>query len=120
MAITLTENAAKHIQRQLVKRDKGIAFRIGVKKAGCTGLEHTFEIADTIHATDHAFESHNVLVLIDTENLAFLDGSCIDFVTEGLNQTFKFDNPNVESECGCGESFNMKASKLDAQAGRDR
>jgi len=113
MAITLTKKAAQHIQRQLVNRGKGIALRIGVKKAGCTGLEHTFEIADKIQATDHAFESHNALVLIDTDSLAFLDGSCIDFVTEGLKQTFKFDNPNVESECGCGESFNMKKIKLD-------
>ena len=113
MAITLTENAAKHIQRQLVKRGEGIALRIGVKKAGCTGLEHTFEIADEIHVTDHTFESHNTRVLIDADSLAFLDGSRIDFVTEGLKQMFKFDNPNVESECGCGESFNMKKTKLD-------
>jgi iron-sulfur cluster assembly protein len=113
MAITLTENAAKHIQRQLVKSGKGIALRIGVKKAGCTGLEHTFEIADEIHATDHTFESHNARVLIDSESLAFLDGSRIDFVTEGLKQMFKFDNPNVESECGCGESFNIKKPNLD-------
>ena len=108
MAITLTENAAKQIQSQLAKRGKGIALRIGVKRVGCTGLAHTFDIADEIRATDHTFESHNARVLIDVDSLAFLDGSRIDFVTEGLKQMFKFDNPNVESECGCGESFNMK------------
>ena len=111
MAITLTENAAKQIQSQLAKRGKGIALRIGVKRVGCTGLAHTLDIADEIRATDHTFESHNARVLIDVDSLAFLDGSRIDFVTEGLKQMFKFDNPNVESECGCGESFNMK-SKL--------
>jgi len=113
MAITLTQNAAKYIQRQLIKRGKGIALRIGVKKAGCTGLEHTFEIADEIRATDYTFESHNARVLVDVDSLAFLDGSHIDFVTEGLKQMFKFNNPNVESECGCGESFSMKKPKLD-------
>jgi len=113
MAITLTENAAKQIQNQLAKRGKGLALRIGVKKVGCSGLAHTFAIADEIRATDHSFESHNARVLIDADDLAFLDGSRIDFVTEGLKQMFKFDNPNVESECGCGESFNMKTSKLD-------
>ena len=115
MAITLTENAAKQIQHQLAKRGKGIALRIGVKKVGCTGLAHTFEIADEIRANDHTFKSHNARVVIDADNLAFLDGSRIDFVTEGLKQMFKFDNPNVDSECGCGESFNVKKPKLDVK-----
>ncbi|MEO8012919.1 iron-sulfur cluster assembly accessory protein [Polaromonas sp.] len=115
MAITLTENAAKQIQRQLAKRGKGIALRIGVKKVGCTGLAHTFDIADETRANDHSFESHNARVLIDADSLAFLDGSRIDFVTEGLKQMFKFDNPNVDSECGCGESFNVKKTKPDVK-----
>ena len=115
MAITLTENAAKQIQRQLEKRGKGIALRIGVRQVGCTGLAHTFDIADEIRANDHTFESHNARVLVDTDSLAFLDGSRIDFVTEGLKQMFKFDNPNVDSECGCGESFNVKKTKLDVK-----
>jgi iron-sulfur cluster assembly protein len=113
MAITLTENAANQIQRQLAKRGKGIALRIGVKTVGCTGLAHTFDIADEIRPTDHCFDSHNTQVLCDAESLVFLDGSRIDFVTEGLKQMFKFDNPNVDSECGCGESFNVKKQTLD-------
>jgi iron-sulfur cluster assembly protein len=112
MAITLTENAAKQIQRQLAKSDKGIALRIGVKKVGCTGMAHIFDIADEIRPTDHSFESHGARVLIEADSLAFLDGSHIDFVTEGLKQMFKFDNPNVDSECGCGESFNVKKPML--------
>jgi iron-sulfur cluster assembly protein len=115
MAVTLTENAAKHIGRQLSKRGKGIAMRIGVKKVGCTGLTHTFEIVDEILGNDHVFESHNICVLIDDDSLVFLDGSRIDFVTEGLKQMFKFDNPNVDSECGCGESFNVKKPNLEIQ-----
>jgi iron-sulfur cluster assembly protein len=110
MAITLSENAAKQILRQLAKRGSGIALRIGVKTVGCTGLAHTFDIADEILPTDHSFESHDARVVIDADSLAFLDGSHIDFVVEGLKQMFKFDNPNVDSECGCGESFNVKKS----------
>ena len=113
MSITLTENAAKQIQSQLLKRGKGVALRIGIKTAGCTGMEHTFEIADEIRSTDHVFESHNTSVFINADSLPFLDGSRIDFVSEGLKKMFKFDNPNVESECGCGESFNMKSPDLD-------
>jgi iron-sulfur cluster assembly protein len=109
MAITLTESAAKQIQRQLAKRGKGIALRIGVKKVGCSGLAHTFDYADEIREGDHTFESHDARVVIDADSMSFLDGSRIDFVTEGLKQMFKFDNPNVESECGCGERFNVKA-----------
>jgi len=109
MAITLTENAAKQIQNQLAKRGKGLALRIGVKKVGCSGLTHTFDYADEVRAGDHTFESHNAMVVVDAHSLPVLDGSRIDFVRDGLRQMFKFDNPNVESECGCGESFNMKS-----------
>ena len=108
MAITLTENAAKKVLSLLAKHGKGVALRIGVKQVGCTGLAHTFDIADEIRAEDHTFESHNACVVLDTESLSALDGSRIDFVTEGLKQMFKFDNPNVESKCGCGESFSLK------------
>ena len=115
MAITFTETAARRIQHQITMRGNGIALRIGIKKVGCTGLAHTFEIADDIRPTDHSFESHDARILITGDSFEFLDGSHIDFVTEGLKQTFKFDNPSVESECGCGESFNLKATKLDVK-----
>ncbi|MFP9230904.1 iron-sulfur cluster assembly protein IscA [Pectobacterium cacticida] len=108
MTMTLTENAALQIQRQLEKRGQGIALRIGVKKVGCTGLAHTFDLIDKVGPGDHSFESHGARIVVDSESLEFLDGSRIDFVTDGLKQSFKFDNPNVENECGCGESFNVK------------
>ena len=108
MTMTLTERAAAQIRRQLDKRGSGIALRIGIKKVGCTGLAHTFELADEIRPGEHSFMSQGALLLVDAESLEVLDGSHIDFVTEGLAQRFKFDNPNVDSECGCGESFNVK------------
>ncbi len=116
MAITLTENAARQIQSQLAKRGKGLALRIGVKKVGCSGLAHTFDYADEVRAGDSTFESHNAKVVVDADSLPILDGSRIDFVKEGLKQMFKFDNPNVDSECGCGESFNLKAEAGKAKA----
>jgi iron-sulfur cluster assembly protein len=116
MAITFTENAARQIQRQLTKRGKEIAMRIGVKTVGCAGLAHTFDIADEVGPTNHSFEAHNARVLIDAGSLVFLDGSRVDFITEGPTQIFKFDNPNVDSECGCGESFNMKSKPNDTEA----
>ena len=108
MTMTLTERAATQIQRQLDKRGAGIALRIGVKKVGCTGLAHTFELVDEIRPGEHSFTSHGALLVVDADSLEFLDGSNIDFVTDGLKQSFKFDNPNVDSQCGCGESFNVK------------
>ena len=108
MTMTLTERAATQIRRQLDKRGSGIALRIGIKKVGCTGLAHTFELADEVRPGEHSFESHGTRLLVDAQSLLVLDGSHIDFVTEGLTQRFKFDNPNVDSECGCGESFNVK------------
>ena len=116
MTMTLTERAAAQIRRQLYKRGSGIALRIGVKKVGCTGLAHTFELADEKRPDEHSFESHGACLLVDAESLLVLDGSHIDFVTEGLTQRFKFDNPNVDSECGCGESFNVKKPATSAAA----
>ena len=116
MTMTLTEKAALQIQRQLEKRGKGIALRIGIKKVGCTGLAHTFELADEIRPNEHSFESHGARILVDPESLVVLDSSHIDFVTDGLKQSFKFDNPNVDNECGCGESFNVKKPRTSLAA----
>ena len=108
MAITLTENAAKQIHNQLAKRGKGVGLRVGVKKVGCSGFAYTFDYADDVQTGDQLFEAHDAKVVVDAESLSFLDGSRLDFVKEGFKQVFKFDNPNVDSTCGCGESFNIK------------
>jgi iron-sulfur cluster assembly protein len=114
MAITLTENAAKKIQAQLAKNGKGLGLRVGVKKVGCSGFAYTFAYADEVGAADQVFESHNTMLVVDALSLPFLDGSHVDFVKEGFNETFKFDNPNAASECGCGESFNLKKTNTAA------
>ena len=111
MAITLTEDAAKQIQRQLAKRGKGLGLRVGVKKVGCSGFAYTFDYADEVRPGDQLFEAHEAKVLVDGDSLSFLDGSRVDFVKEGLKQMFKFDNPNVDSTCGCGESFSLKETE---------
>ncbi len=108
MAITLTENAAKQIRKKLAQRGKGLALRVGVKKVGCSGFAYTFDYADEVHAGDQLFESHNAKVVVDASSLQFLDGSEVDFIREGLNDSFKFDNPNIDNTCGCGESFSLK------------
>ncbi|SFN56812.1 iron-sulfur cluster assembly protein [Nitrosospira briensis] len=108
MAITLTENAAKQIRKQLAKRGKGLALRIGVKKVGCSGFAYTFDYADEVRAGDQMFESYNANVVVDAGSLSYVNGSRIDFVREGLNESFKFENPNVDNTCGCGESFSLK------------
>lgn len=108
MAITLTENAARQIRKQLEKRGKGLALRLGVKKVGCSGFAYTFDYADEARVGDQMFESYNATVIIDAGSLPFLDGSRVDFVKDGLNESFRFDNPNVGNTCGCGESFSLK------------
>lgn len=108
MAITLTENAAKQIQQQLLKRGKGIGLRVGIKKSGCSGFAYAFDYADEIGTNEKLFESFNTNVVVDVKNLPYLDGSQIDFVKEGLNSAFKFSNPNVDNTCGCGTSYSFK------------
>jgi len=109
MAITLTENAAKQITRQLAKRGSGLGLRVGIKKVGCSGFAYTFDYADEVRAGDKLFEAHDAKVVIDQESLQMLDGSQLDFVKEGFKQVFKLANPNVDATCGCGESFSVKA-----------
>ena len=110
MAISVTETAAKQIQNQLIKRGKGLGLRVSVKKVGCSGLAYTFDYADEMRPGDRVFEAHDAKLVVDADALSFLDGSRLDFVKEGFKQVFKFDNPNVASTCGCGESFNVKQS----------
>lgn len=107
MAITLTEAAANHVKNFIAKRGKGLGLRLGVRTTGCSGLAYKLEFADEAGADDQLFESHGVTVLVDPKSLAYLDGTELDFSREGLNEGFKFNNPNVKNECGCGESFNV-------------
>ncbi len=108
MAITLTENAVKQIRTQLAKRGKGLGLRVGIRKVGCSGFAYTFDYADEIGADDLTFGDSDAAVVVDRESATALEGAQLDFVREGLKQMFKFDNPNVDSTCGCGESFNFK------------
>ncbi|VXC99445.1 iron-binding protein, believed to be involved in Fe-S protein formation or repair [Pseudomonas sp. 8Z] len=107
MAITMTEAAARHVQRSIEGRGKGEGIRLGVRTTGCSGLAYVLEFVDELAAEDQVFENHGVKVIIDPKSLAYLDGTELDFVKEGLNEGFKFNNPNVRGECGCGESFNV-------------
>ena len=105
--ITLTQKAAQHVQSYLAKRGKGVGLRVGVRTSGCSGLAYKLEFADAINAEDHQFESHGVKVLVDPKSLQYIDGTELDYTREGLNEGFKFRNPRVKDECGCGESFNV-------------
>ena len=107
MAVTLTEKAATHVQGFLAKRGKGVGLRLGVRTTGCSGMAYKLEFADDVTPDDLVFESHGLKVLVDPKSLAYLDGTELDFVREGLNEGFKFNNPNVKDQCGCGESFHV-------------
>jgi iron-sulfur cluster assembly protein len=107
MAITLTEAAAKRVQAFLDKRGEGIGLRLGVKTSGCSGMAYVIEFVDDLDDGDQVFEDHGVKVVIDPKSLIYLDGTEVDFTREGLNEGFKFNNPNAANECGCGESFTV-------------
>jgi iron-sulfur cluster assembly protein len=101
----MTERAARHVQRSLEKRGSGIGVRLAVKTSGCSGFAYALEFVDAAAADDTTFDCHGVRILVDPRSLAFLDGTELDFVREGLNEGFRFNNPNASSNCGCGESF---------------
>ncbi|HEX5538541.1 MAG TPA: iron-sulfur cluster assembly protein IscA [Methylophilaceae bacterium] len=107
MAITLTEPAANRVQKYLANRGKGIGLRLGVKTTGCSGMAYTLEFVDEAQPEDVVFESHGIKVMVDPKSLTYIDGTELDFAREGINEGFKFNNPNVKDECGCGESFTV-------------
>jgi iron-sulfur cluster assembly protein len=105
--ITLTEKAASHVQSYLAKRGRGVGLRVGVRTSGCSGLAYKLEFADAVNPEDLRFESHGVTLVVDPKSLQYIDGTELDYSREGLNEGFRFRNPNVKDECGCGESFNV-------------
>ena len=107
MAVTLTNSAADHIQKYLDKRGKGIGLRLGVRTTGCSGMAYKLEYVDRQEPEDKVFESHGVKVFIDPKSLVYLQGTELDYAREGLNEGFKFQNPNEKATCGCGESFTV-------------
>ncbi len=105
MAISLTENAEKQIKKQLMARGKGLGLKLSVKEAGCTGFAYVLDYADELVEGDVVYEQNDVSVIINEKDLKFLDGVEVDYRREGINEAFKFNNPNVKDTCGCGESF---------------
>ena len=105
MSVSLTPAAARHVAKSLVKRGSGIGLRLAVKTSGCNGFAYALEFVDAANDDDECFETHGVKVIVDPRSLGMLAGTELDFVREGLNEGFKFNNPNAKANCGCGESF---------------
>ena len=107
MPVSLTPAAAERVRSFILSRGRGLGLRLGVKKTGCSGFAYVVSYAEEVAAGDAVFEDQGVKVIVDSDSLRYLDGTEIDFVKQGLNEAFKFRNPNVLGECGCGESFNV-------------
>ena len=107
MAISLTETAASRVSTFLEQRGKGVGLRLGVKTHGCSGMAYVMEFADEVDEHDTVFDDHGVKLIVDPKSLVYLDGTQMDYTKEGLNEGFKFTNPNESGACGCGESFTV-------------
>ncbi len=107
MAITMTEPAAERVKMFLANRGKGVGLRLGVKTTGCSGMSYVLEFVDEVNSDDEVFENYGVKVIVDKKSLVYIDGTELDFSREGLNEGFKFNNPNEKNQCGCGESFTI-------------
>ena len=107
MAITLTESAADRVKSYLAQRGRGEGLRLGVRKTGCSGMAYVIDFADQVESDDQVFEDQGVRLIVKSDSLKYIDGSEVDFRKEGLNEAFRFNNPNVKDECGCGESFSI-------------
>ncbi len=107
MSIQITDTAAENIAKQLQQRGHGVGIRLGIRNSGCSGFAYVLEFVDEISQDDQVFEQANVKVIVDPKSLVYIDGTELDYVKEGVNEGFRFNNPNVKDECGCGESFTV-------------
>ena len=107
MSVTITKKAAERVEAFLTNRGKGVGIRLAVRTSGCSGMAYEIEFADEVREEDTVFEGHGVKVIVDPKSLVYLQGTEIDYTKEGLNEGFKFTNPNAKAACGCGESFNV-------------
>ena len=107
--ISLTDRAANHVKSYLSKQGNDIALRVAVKPTGCSGYQYVVEAAESINDTDQSFETNGVKIVVDSQSMPYLAGTELDYVREGLNEGFRFNNPNVQETCGCGESFTVSA-----------
>lgn len=107
MAITMTDQAAQRVSQFLANRGRGLGLRLGVRTSGCSGLAYVLEFVDAINEDDTVFTEKGIKIIVDAKSLVHLEGTELDFVKEGLNEGFKFKNPNMKGECGCGESFTV-------------
>lgn len=107
MAITMTDKASNRVQNFLKNRGKGIGIRLGIKTTGCSGMAYDIEFADEVEEFDEVFETNGVKIIVNPKSLVYLDGTEVDYTKEGLNEGFKFTNPNEGDRCGCGESFTV-------------
>lgn len=107
MNITLTQQAADHISRHIEKRGKGLGLRLGVRTTGCSGLAYQVDYVDEVKSEDQVVEQRGIKVFVDPKSLPFLEGVQLDYAREGLNEGFRFSNPNEKASCGCGESFTV-------------
>jgi iron-sulfur cluster assembly protein len=107
MALSLTQSAAERVKSYLERRGHGMGLRVGIRKTGCSGYAYVIDYADAVDDDDVVFEDRGVKIIVDNESLRLIDGTQVDFIKQGLNEAFKFRNPNVKGECGCGESFSV-------------
>jgi iron-sulfur cluster assembly protein len=107
MALSLTQSAAERVKSHLERRGRGFGLRVGIRKTGCSGYAYVIDYADDVDDDDVVFEDRGVKIVVDHDSLELIDGTQVDFVKQGLNEAFKFRNPNVKGECGCGESFSI-------------
>jgi len=116
--ISLTDRAAEHVKRYLARENGGMGMRIAVKPTGCSGYQYVVSVAEDSSDKDTVIQTHGVNIIIDSLSMAFLKGTELDYVREGLNEGFRFKNPNVQGTCGCGESFSLK-TEAEAPVGQD-
>ena len=105
--LNFSDSAIEHFSKVLKERGKGIGIRLGIKEAGCSGYEYTFDFVDDVCDDYLSFHKENCTIFVDNKSLNFLKGSLVDYVDEGLNKGIKFVNPNAKAVCGCGESFTV-------------
>lgn len=105
MTINFTDRAAEQVKNYLAERGGGLGIRVIVQSSECSGMAYRLEFVDEPEEVDVIFESHGAKIVVDSKSLVWLEGTVVDYLQIGEESGFSFSNPNVKSQCGCGDSF---------------
>ncbi len=110
--IQLSPAAANEIKRLKLKQPQNVLFRLAIKPGGCSGWFYDMSFDETVKVSDRIFDLNGIQLVVDAESLKYIDGLTVDYSEDLMGGGFRFQNPQANAICGCGNSFDLHQDSL--------